>query len=269
MVPFVANDNGAGPMSAEIVVKRLRGAEDARQAFPCMCEVPTPWPEALEACRAWIGENLGRYVEGYHLYDPSGNVVGQLYYAPSEHALVPYEIEPGVAVIYCEWVQRRWQGKGLGLQLFATFKEDARSTGCKGIVVEGTDREEQMYYQHYLARGFTIIHETDDRKLLYLPLSQPQVRVSPLQPRIPSRRGIPVEILVLTGYLCPFEMPARLLLLEVAREFGDRVLLRQESLTRETLRRYGAASGIFINGRSKLAGATSEDAIRQAIIEEL
>jgi len=256
-------------MGDEIIIKRLRGAEDARQAFPCMCEVPTPWPEALEACRAWIGQNLGRYVEGYHLYDPSGNVVGQLYYAPSEHALIPYKIEPGVAVIYCEWVQRRRQGKGLGLQLFTTFREDARSAECKGIVVEGTHREEQMPYQRYLARGFKIIHETDDRKLLYLPLRQPEVRVLPLQSRIPSRRGIPVEILVLTGYLCPFETPTRLLLLEVAREFGDRVLVRQESLTRETLQRYGAASGIFINGRPKLAGATSEDAIRQAILEEL
>jgi len=256
-------------MSDEIVVKRLRSAEDARQAFPCMCEVPSPWPEALEVCRAWVGQNLGRHIEGYHVHDAGGDVVGQLYYAPSEQALVPYEIEPGVAVIYCEWIQRRRQGRGLGFQLFAAFKEDIRGGGCKGIVVEGTDREEQMFYQHYRARGFKIIHEADDRKLLYLPLSQPQVRVLPLQPRIRSRRGIPVEILVLTGYQCPFETPARLLLLEVAREFGDRVLVRQESLTRDTLQRYGAASGIFINGRPKLAGATSEDAIRQAIMEEL
>ena len=268
-MPIVTGDKGVRLVSNEIIVKRLHSAEDARLAFPCMCEVPTPWPKALEECRAWIGQNLGRHVEGYHLYDPSGSVVGQLYYAPSEHALVPYEIEPGMAVMYCEWVQRRQQGKGLGRQLFTTFKEDAQSAGCKGIVVEGTDREEQMPYQRYLARGFKIIHETDDRKLLYLPLRQAKVRALPLQPRIPSRRGIPVEILILTGYLCPFETPTRLLLLEVAREFGDRVLVRQEPLTKETLRRYGAASGIFINGRPKLAGATSEDAIRQAIMEEL
>jgi hypothetical protein len=35
------------------------------------------------------------------------------------------------------------------------------------------------------------------------------------------------------------------------------------------LERYGVADGIFINGRRKLTGATTEEAIRAAILEEL
>jgi hypothetical protein len=35
------------------------------------------------------------------------------------------------------------------------------------------------------------------------------------------------------------------------------------------LRDYGAARGIFINGRSLLTGAESEEAIRRIIIEEI
>jgi hypothetical protein len=54
----------------------------------------------------------------------------------------------------------------------------------------------------------------------------------------------------------------------VAREFGDRVVVRQEPLTPETLERYGVAEGIFINGRQKLVGAVSEEAVRLAIVEE-
>lgn len=255
-------------MNDQAFVKRITTEAEAQTAFCCMAEVPTPWPEALHVCRTWLGQNLGRYVEGYHLHDADGTTVGQLYYAPSERALIPFEIEPGVVVLYCEWVHRRHQGQGLGRQLFAAFEADARAQGSKGILVEATTREDQMHYRHYLGRGFSVVHEIGDRRLLYLPLSQPQVSIRPLEPRLRPRRGVPVEILVVTGYLCPFETAAQIPLLEVAREFGERVVVRHEALTPETLRRYGVAYGVYINGRPKLSGATTEQAIRQAIIEE-
>jgi hypothetical protein len=86
-----------------------------------------------------------------------------------------------------------------------------------------------------------------------------------LQPR----QGAPVEIVLLNGYLCPFEVSTHLLMRQVAQEFGSQVLLREVTLTRESLQEYGAAYGVFINGRQKLFGGESEAAIRQAIREEL
>lgn len=258
-----------GDVDGQAVIKRVESAAEARQAFCCMAEVPTPWPAALNVCRAWVSENLGRYVEGYHVCDAGGAAIGQLYYAASERALIPYEVEPGVAVLYCEWIQRRYQGQGLGRQLFAAFEADMRAQRRKGILVEATTREDQMHYRHYLARGFTVVHEAGDRRLLYLPLNQPAVSFRPLVPSLQRRHGAPVEILILAGYLCPFETATQLLLLEVAREFGERVVIRQEPLTPETLQRYGVAYGIFINGSPKLSGVTTEEAIRQAILEEL
>ncbi len=254
---------------AQTVVKRVESAIEAQRAFCCVAEVPTPWPAALNICRTWVSQNLGRYVEGYHVHEADGAVVGQLYYAASERALIPYEIEPGASVLYCEWVQRRHQGQGLGRQLFAAFEADMRAQGSKGILVEATTREDQMHYRHYLGRGFNVVHEAGDRWLLYLPLSQSRVNFRPLAPRLYPRRGTPVEILILAGYLCPFETASQLLLLEVAREFGERVVIRQEALSIETLQRYGVAYGVFINGSPKLRGVTAEEAIRQAILEEL
>ena len=256
-------------MDDRFVVKRLEDEGQAEDAFCCMSEVPTPWPEALRVCRVWASQNWGRYVEGYHIQDADGTAVGQLYYAPSERSLVPYRVEPGVAVMYCEWVQQRYQKRGLGRLLFDSFQADMQEQGCKGILVEGTDREEQMHYRHYLARGFEIVRESGHRKLLYFPLHQAQIEAHPLESRILPRRGVPVEILILSGYLCPFEMSTQVLLLDVAREFGDRVIVRQEPLTLETLQRYGVVDGIFINGRQKLTGAVTEEAVRQAILEEL
>jgi len=253
----------------QVSIQRLQSEDDAQQSYCCMTEVPTPWPEALCLCRGWVAENLGRYVEGYHAQMPDGQVIGHLYYAPSDCALFPYEIEPGVAAMYCEWVQRRHQGQGIGRRLFEAFVADMRSANCKGIVVEGTDLEGQMDYRHYLTRGFQVMHEAEHRRLLYLPLAQPSISARPLRAGIVPRKSVPVEILILSGYMCPLDVSTQVLLLEVIREFGDQVRWRSERLSPETLRRYGVANGIFINGHQKLTGAATEQAIRQAIIEEL
>lgn len=252
----------------QVAIKRIQ-ADDAQQCYCCMTEVPTPWPDALCQCRNWIGENLGRYAEGYHAQLGNGEVIGHIYYAPSEQALFPYEVEPGAMVMYCEWVQRRYQGQGVGRKLFEAFTAEARAQNCKGILIEGTDLDGQMDYRHYLARGFQPIHESGHRRLLYLALNRPAVKVKPLQPTISPRRSVPVEILILSGYLCPLDVSTQMLLLEVAQEFGNQVVVRQEQLTPETLKRYGVANGVFINGRQKLTGAANEAAIRQAIVEEM
>jgi GNAT superfamily N-acetyltransferase len=250
-----------------VVVKRIQ-ADDAPQCYCCMTEVPTPWPEALCLCRGWIAENLGRYAEGYHAQIDE-QVLGHLYYATLDRALFPYEIEPGAAVMYCEWVQRRHQGRGIGRKLFDAFVSEARAQNLKGILVEATDLEGQMNYQHYVSRGFSVIQEQDHRKLMYLALKQPFIMARPLRPSITPRRNVPIEVLILSGYLCPLDVSTQLLLLDVAREFGDQVVLKQEQLTPETLKHYGVANGIFINGRQKLTGAMTEEAIRQAIVEEM
>lgn len=253
----------------EVTILRLKKPEDAKQAYCCMTEVPTPWPGALCACRDWMSQNLGRYVEGYHLQLKGDGVVGHLYYAHAERALIPYKVESKVGVMYCEWVQQRYQKQGFGHLMFDAFLEDMERWGAKGILIEGTDIEGQMHMDHYLSRGFRVVLNRGHQKLLYRPITQAEIKIEALQPRIPARSGIPVEILVLSGYLCPYEVATLILLPGVAREFGDQVVLRQVPLTPESLQDYGAARGIFVNGRQRLVGAETEEAIRQVIIEEI
>ena len=251
----------------EIEVRRLEQA-DAPQSYCCMTEVPTPWVDALCQCRDWVAQNLHQHVEGYHAR-VDGNTIGHLYYAPSERALFPYQVEPGATVIYCEWVQRKYQGQGVAHRLFGTFATDQKNQGCKGILIECTEQEGMTACRHYLPRGFKPLQESSHKKLLYLALSQPSIQFQPLTSTIVPHRRIPVEILVLSGYLCPVDVSTQVQLLEIVREFGNQVVLRQERLTPATLKQFGAASGIFINGRQKLIGAHTEQAIRQAIVEEM
>jgi hypothetical protein len=252
-----------------VQVKRLSQDEDAQQAYCCMTEGPTPWPQALCQCREWISKHLGVHVDGFHLQLESGEIIGHLYFAPSERALFSYQVEPGVGVLYCEWVQQRYQKKGLGRLLFETFVNHQKSQEAKGILVETTDIAGQMHFSHYQSRGFKVIAESGHNKLMYLPLSAPIIEFQPHQVKVSSHRRFPVEIHLFRGFLCPYEVSTHLLVREVAQEFGERVVLKEIWLTPETLATYGVASGVLINGRRKLAGGETERAVRQAIMEEL
>lgn len=252
-----------------VIVKRLEGKEDTQKAYCCMMEVPTPWPQALCQCRDWITDNLGRYVEGYHLELENGEVVGHLYYALSEQALFPYEVEDGFVVLYCDWVQSRYQGKGFGKRLFDTFISHMREEGVNGVLVEATNTEGQMHFRHYLKRGFNEVYAQNHLLLLYLPIHKDRVEIKPLTGSIRKRKGVPVEIQIINGYMCPYDMSTQIALRQIAGEFGDRVVLKDTWLTPETLQKFGVAKGVFINGRQKLTGGETEEAIRQAIMEEL
>jgi hypothetical protein len=144
-----------------------------------------------------------------------------------------------------------------------------RQEGQKGIVVQATDSEAQMHFRHYLKRGFEILHEKERQKVLYLPLAQSRIDIRPLTSQIQPEGKSPVEILILNGYLCPYEASTMVLIRDIAQEFGDQVALKEIWLTPETLREYGQAKGVFINGQLSLTGAETEESIRQAIQEAI
>jgi hypothetical protein len=234
-----------------------------------MVEVPTPWPKALQACRAWITQHLGTLIEGLHLQDGAGSVIGHIYYASSEHALIPYQVEDHVAVVYCEWIQRRHQGKGYLRLLSKTLIRHLKDGGYKGILVLASDDEQCMHYTHFTRRGFRLLHQADPSWLMYYPLNQETVEVQPLELRITPRHGHPIEVVVFTGGFCPYDVSTNLSALQVAREFGDRVILNEVEVTVENLHTYGVINGVFINGRRTLTGGASEEAIRRAIRDAL
>jgi len=249
------------------VVKRIENT-DAQRAYCCMTEVPTPWPKALCQCRDWVSENLGKFVDGYHLQLDGGDVIGHIYFAISERALFTYEVEPGVGVLYCEWIQQRYQKQGLGKRLFDRFLAEMQEKNCKGILIETTDIEGQMHYRHYVSRGFNIIDEVGNHKLLYMPLSERDVSFNRRKVR-PQKGKYPVEILLFRGFHCPYEVSTQILVRDIALEFGPQVSIKEIWTTPESLETYGIASGVLINGNLKLAGGETELAIRQAIREEL
>lgn len=251
-------------------VRRVQTSEDIKRAYPCATESPIPfWADGLPLCREWFAENLGRHIEGFHLIDENGEVIGHIYWAPSDQALAPYEIEDRVAYIYCDWVQHHHRGQGGMHLLFQEFVGFLRSQGYKGILVEGTEFEGYMHYQHFLKRGFQVLRESDGSKLLYYPLSQPSVAVKSITAHVVKETEAEVEILVIGSRFCPVGASAVLAVRKVTQELGERVVVREIPASREAIARYGVADGIFINGKPKFFGPVKEGQVRQAIEEEL
>ncbi|HET7091384.1 MAG TPA: GNAT family N-acetyltransferase [Anaerolineae bacterium] len=219
--------------------------------------------------RTWFADNLGQHVEGFHLEDDAGQVIGHIYWAPSDKALVPYRIEDRVAFIYCEWVQRQHRGRGGLRMLFDAFVDFLRADGYKGILVDGTDYEDCMHQRHFARRGFRVIRDTGAGRLMYLPLSQESVQVEPLSSRITREGTAPVEVRIIGSRFCPVGASAVLALRKAASEFGDRVTVKEMPAGADALDRYGVADGIFINGQVRFFGPVTEEQVRQAIREAI
>ncbi len=246
---------------------RVTGAREALRAFPCAEEAPLPfWIDGLPLARNSFAENLGRQIEGIHVEDDTGQVVGHIYWASSDRAVVPYHIEDGVAVVRCESVQVQHQGRGYMRLLFEAFADTLRDEGYKGIVVAGTDIDEYMHHRHFERRGFRPLGIGG---LLYLPLGQEAICVEPLTRRVGYEGTAPVEVLIIGSLFCPVGASAVLTIRRVAKELGDLVQLREVPAGREALSRYGVADGIFINGRAKFFGPVNEEQVRVSICEEL
>lgn len=251
-------------------IRRVQSAEDIQKAYPCCTEAPLPfWQDGLPLCREWLAENLGKHIEGLHLEDENGAVIGHIYWAPSNQALAPYDIEEGVAYIYCDWVQEQHRDKGGARMLFQELVDQLHSKGYKGILVDGTDFEGYMYYGHFLKRGFRVIHEKEGSRLMFYPLKRSTIEVKPVQAKIPKHGGSTVDILVIGARFCPVGASTVLAIRKVAQQHGDRVVVREVAADREAISKYGVADGIFINGKAKFFGPVTEAQVRQAIEEEL
>jgi len=248
-------------------VFKVTDSQQAQAAYPCATESPRPfWADGLELSRRWFAENLGKHVEGFHL-EEDGKVIGHIYWAASEQALVPYHTEPGVVWLYCEWVQRPYRGQGYMRKLFSAFLEHLQSEGYKGVLVGATDYEDYMHRSHFAKRGFQMIEGSGG--LMYLPLTQASVRMEPLRTKVEREGRAPVEVLVIGSLFCPVGAAAVLYLRKVTAEFGDCVALKEVPAGAETLSRYGVADGIFINGKPQFFGPVTEAQVRAVIAEEL
>jgi len=243
-------------------------SRDLDATYCCMSELPpgASWDKSLPESREWFEANLGKHVEGYHILD-GDKVIGHIYYASSEMALVPYEMEPKVAYIYCTEMLHGYMHKGYGKTMFDYVKADLKKQGFKGILVDATDFKEYMYYEHFLKQGFKVIREHPPFKLMYFPLTKESVNVKPIDLNYkPSKDK--VEVTLLNNFFCPVGAYMYHLIKKVAQNFGDKVKVVELKATLQTIRTYGTIDPL-INGKIKILGPASEEDVKKTIQEEI
>jgi N-acetylglutamate synthase-like GNAT family acetyltransferase len=248
-------------------VKKI-ALRDLEETYCCISETPpgATWAKSLPESREWLRKNLGKHVEGYHLLDDS-KVVGHIYYAASEKALIPYELEPGVACIYCTEMLRDYSHKGYGRMMFDYTKKDLKKQGFKGIMVPATDFKEFRHDVLFQKQGFKVIKEHAPFKIMYFPLKKESINVKPISLDYkPSKDK--VEVTLFNNFFCPVGAHMYHSVKKVAQGLGDKVKIVEIEATLETVRKYGTTDPL-INGKIKMFGPASEAEVKKAIQEEL
>jgi len=243
--------------------------EGVEKSYSCMHNLSPQfafWENFVPQSQQWLRNNLGKHVEGYHLLRGE-NVIGHIYYAPSDKTLVTFKTEPGVAIIYCVWLERKYRCKGYGRQLFDAFKNEMRKQGYKGILVDTTSFPEFMHHSHFEKQSFKVIKEHGAFKFMYFPLTKEKVEVTLMKLKYkPTDKK--VEVTMFKNFFCPVGVAMYHKIKEVAKTFGDKVKIVEMEATKETLEKYGTHD-VLINGKVKLMGPASEEEIRKAIQEEI
>jgi N-acetylglutamate synthase-like GNAT family acetyltransferase len=253
---------------AALKVKKVT-LDDLESTYCCMSESPpgVKWIEHVPESKEWFQANLDKHVDGYHLIDDNGKVVGHVYYASSEKALLPFEVEPNVAFIYCTEMLKAYTRKGFGKTMLDYMKADLKKQGYKGILVDATDFQEYMHHEHFSKQGFKTILEHGPFKLMYFPLNQATVKARPIDiSYAPSKDK--VEVTLFKMFFCPVGAYMYHTIKRIAQSFGDQVKIVEIEPTQETIRRIGTTDPL-INGKIKLLGPASEEDIKKAIQEEI
>jgi N-acetylglutamate synthase-like GNAT family acetyltransferase len=232
----------------------------------CCIPAQSPYATGLTEAKEWFETNLNEHVEGYHLLDET-KVVGHIYFAMSEKAFIPYDLEPGVACIYCTYLLSDYLHKGLGRMMFDYMKKDLESQAVKGIMVPATEFKEWMHYELFTKQGFRTIKEHSPYKVMYFPLTQEEINVIVLSLNYePSEDK--VEVTFFKSFFCPVSPFMYNRIKKVAQNFGDKVKIVEMEGTFENMRKYGTKEPL-INGKIKLYGPASEEDIMKSIEEEI
>jgi len=250
-----------------MLVKRVT-RDDVESTFCCAVEFQpsSGWTECLPEAREWFRVHLGRSIEGYHLLDGE-RVVGMVYWARSEDAILPYEVEPSVACVYCTELLEGYKRKGHGKFMLDYMKNDLKKRGFKGILVPATELDVYMPYKDFLRQGFKIIKEHPPLKDMYYPLTKEDVavKVHELSYKPATDK---VEVTLFRNFMCPVGVHMHHMLRRVAEGFGDKVKVLELEATPETARRCGTVDPL-VNGKMKFFGPVSENTARKAIQEEI
>ncbi len=223
---------------------------------------------AKDVKRYWNYNMLFKGVRILVAYE-GASPVGHLEYIPIEAAPRPVQGE-NLTFITCLFVPPKLRWQGVGSQLLEACEEKAREhTG--GLAVIAYPDSLFMPAGFFSEHGFAAV---DDKEAAWLMLKSWQEvtppRFLPLRYRPLTVPAGQTAVDIFWCGQCPFWTQAHDELLHVARELGQRVVVREINTDdRLIMEQWGIANGVFIQGECAFLYPPSRDELRKALQAKL
>ncbi len=191
--------------------------------------------------------------------------VGQIEYLPIEHAPRPVKGEQ-LTFVDCLFVEPKNRWHGVGAELLKACEEKAREHS-HGLATIAYPDSLFMPAGFFIEHGFVSVAATDCAWLMmkaWAEVPTPEFMPCRYTPQIPQAGKTLVD--VFWNGQCPFWVKARDCLTHVAKEMGDRVVVRDINTDeRSVMEQLGVGNGVFINGKCAFLYPPTEKEIRRAL----
>jgi len=214
--------------------------------FRCLHERP-PDPRVLLMRRKWRDIYKPKGHRAKVLIDDNGHVVGMTNYIPIEHS--PFEGSDLMAIL-CIWISR--PKRGYGRYVLAEIENDARRSGCAGVVVAGNQFNPAAFYEHM---GYARVEQSGSKVLLWKSFNDGAKPPRLLSRKAPQRRSHAtpgkVQVVSITDGWCGDGCERCVMVRDVINRISAKAELTEISSNEKTdMRTHGESHDVlYIDGK--------------------
>lgn len=218
---------------------------------------------AREVKRFWNYNTLFRGVRILIAYE-GATPIGQLEYIPIEHAPKPVT-GAQLTFINCLFVEPKQRWHGAGSELLKACEEKTRDQ-ANGLAVIAYPDSLFMPAGFFAEHGFVTVAQTDCAHLMMKAWRATE------PPQFLPRHYQPIKLFgkttvdVFWNSQCPLWVRAHDCVRQAAKAYGDRVVVHDINTDdRDTLKQYGIATGVFIDGECAFLYPPTPQEVQRAL----
>ncbi len=235
--------------------------ENKYSYFTCLEDYSEDMRSAAGMKEKWYDEMKNKNLRVKLARHDSGVIAGMIQYFPVEFSWVEGK---DLYFIGCIWVHGHKQGhgnfqkQGMGKAMLKAAEEDAKQLGAKGMVAWGVPLPVWMKAAWFKKQGYKPVDSKGflGEVLLWKPFAEDAVPPKWIdKKKKPEQVNGKVKVTCVSNGWCPAMNLSHLRAKEVAKEFGDKVVLEEvNTLERSALEEWGATDVLFIDGKKVNTG---------------
>jgi N-acetylglutamate synthase-like GNAT family acetyltransferase len=202
-------------------------------------------------------------------------LAGFIQYMPVEYSIIEGK---DIYFIHCIWIhghtlgRGNLQGQGMGPELLKAAEEDVRQIGVKGIAAWGLSMPYWMNAAWFEKYGFQKCDEDGMSILVWKPFSEDAIAPKWMrQKKAPEIHPDKITISLFNYGWCPSQNVNYERTLQIAKEFGDKVIIQEyDTKDRTVMEEWGLSDALFVDDEMIANGPPlSSQSIRELIEKHL